>query len=115
MATSTLKTIVEVESIAPRATLYRIGRIRMLVLNEYVGASNTLHVENKDAPSISVSAPTVVRDSNGRGIRLGQATVSATSPYYVHRYYAGTYNAPGEGFSVVSASDMTSAVLVWSV
>ena len=115
MAESTIKSIVEVENLAARATLYRIGRMRMLVLNEYVGANNTLHVESKDAPSIATTAPCIIRDANGRSIRLGQATVSASSPYYVQRYFAGTYNASGEGLAAVSSSDMTSATIVWSV
>lgn len=115
MAESTIKSIVETENLASRATLYRIGRMRMLVLNEYVGANNTLHVESKDAPSIATTAPSIVRGSNGLSVRTGQATVFASSPYYVQRYFAGTYNASGEGLAAVSSSDMTSATIVWSV
>ena len=114
MATSTINTVVESEIIATNATLYRIGAMRILRLINFAAANSTLKIDSKDAPSIAVVAPAYIAGATN-ALRLGQVTINPDPPYYVQRYYVGTYNSSQLGVSGVAATDKTSAVLVWSV
>lgn len=115
MATSTINTIVEVESLDTGAMLFRIGKMRVLQLSDYQGANSTLKVDSKDAPNYAVGSSAIVTGPTGLVDRIGRISVSNTSPYYVQRYAAGSYNNATAGMSGVSSTDKTSGVAIWTV
>ena len=101
-------------SIGTDAILYRCNNLRILCLNGYKGANNTLQIPAEDKPSISVSFPTIVRGTQN-DYRLGQCTVSSADTRYIQRYYVGTYHTTSSGLSNVAATDFTYCIGVWTI
>lgn len=103
-----------IENLATNVMLIRMANLRVLVLNGYVGANNTLQLPVGDWPSVDVRGVALRRNSVGQAVAVGSITVFSSTGY-INRYYGASYNAVGTGLANVDASDQINGIVIWSV
>lgn len=114
LLTKILSSFGVITNLGTGADLIRLSNSRILVLNGYVGANNTLRLPAGDWPSVDVRGVALRRDSVGQGVAVGSITILSSNGY-INRYYGASYNTVGQGLANIGATDQINGIAIWSV